>query len=117
MEVRGRDVIAGLPRKEVIRSEEVREALREPVDAIVATVKTTLERTEPELAADLVESGMVLVGGGTLLRGLDKVLHEATGLPVRRADDPITCVARGTGIFLANLSRMKKHLESIADEG
>jgi rod shape-determining protein MreB len=117
MEVRGRDVIAGLPRKEVIRSEEVREALREPVDAIVATVKTTLERTEPELAADLVENGMVLVGGGTLLRGLEKVLHEATGLPVRRADDPITCVARGTGIFLANLNRMKKYLESVADEG
>jgi len=117
MEVRGRDVIAGLPRKEVIRSEEIREALREPVDAIVAAVKTTLERTEPELAADLVDNGMVLVGGGVLLRGLDKVCQEATGLPVRRAEDPITCVARGTGLFLENLSRMKKYLESAEDVG
>ena len=115
MEVRGRDVIAGLPRKEVIRSEEIREALKEPVDAIVSAVKSTLEHTEPELAADLVDNGMVLVGGGVLLRGLDKVIQEATGLPVRRAEDPITCVARGTGLFLENLNRMKKYLESTED--
>jgi len=115
MEVRGRDVIAGLPRKEIIRSEEIREALKEPVDAIVSAVKTTLERTEPELAADLVDNGMVLVGGGVLLRGLDKVIQEATGLPVRRAEDPITCVARGTGLFLENIDRMKKYLESTED--
>ncbi len=117
MEVRGRDVIAGLPRKEVIRSEEIREAMREPADAIVTAVKTTLERTEPELAADLVDNGMVLAGGGVLLRGLDKVIQEATGLPVRLADDPITSVARGTGLFLEDLSRMKKYLESSEDVG
>jgi len=117
MEVRGRDVIAGLPRKEVIRSEEIREAVREPIGAIVAAVKTTLERTEPELAAALVDNGMVLVGGGVLLRGLDQVVQEATGLPVRRAEDPITSVAQGTGLFLENLSRMKKYLESSKDVG
>jgi len=117
MEVRGRDVIAGLPRKEVIRSEEIREAMREPVDAIVAAIKITLERTDPELAADLVDNGMVLAGGGVLLRGLDHVLQEATGLPVRRTEDPITCVARGTGLFLENLDRMKKYLESTEDVG
>jgi len=117
MEVRGRDVIAGLPRKEMIRSEEIRQALREPVDAIAAAVKSTLERTEPELAADLVDNGMVLAGGGVILRGLDKVLHEATGLPVRRAEEPMNCVALGTGLFLENLNvrRMKKYLESTED--
>ncbi len=117
MEVRGRDVIAGLPRKEVIRSEEIREAVREPIDAIVAAIKVTLERTDPELAADLVDNGMVLAGGGVLLRGLDQVLQEATGLPVRLTEDPITCVAQGTGLFLENLDRMKKYLESTEDVG
>jgi len=117
MEVRGRDVIAGLPRKEVIRSEEIREAVREPVNAIVAALRVTLEHTEPELAADLVENGMVLAGGGVLLRGLDQVIQESTGLPVRRAEDPITCVAQGTGLFLENLDRMKKYLESTEDVG
>ena len=117
MEVRGRDVIAGLPRKEVIRSEEIREAVREPIDAIVAAIKITLERTDPELAADLVDNGMVLAGGGVLLRGLDQVLQEATGLPVRLTEDPITCVAQGTGLFLENLDRMKKYLESTEDVG
>ena len=117
MEVRGRDVIAGLPRKEVIRSEEIREAVREPVNAIVAALRVPLEHTEPELAADLVENGMVLAGGGVLLRGLDQVIQESTGLPVRRAEDPITCVAQGTGLFLENLDRMKKYLESTEDVG
>ena len=117
MEVRGRDVIAGLPRKEVIRSEEIREAVREPVNAIVAALRVTLEHTDPELAADLVENGMVLAGGGVLLRGLDQVIQESTGLPVRRAEDPITCVAQGTGLFLENLDRMKKYLESTEDVG
>ncbi len=117
MEVRGRDVIAGLPRKEVIRSEEIREAVREPVNAIVAAIRVTLEHTDPELAADLVENGMVLAGGGVLLRGLDEVIQESTGLPVRRAEDPITCVALGTGLCLENLDRMKKYLESTEDVG
>jgi rod shape-determining protein MreB len=115
MEVSGRDLIAGLPRKAVITSEEIREALKEPVQAIVDTVKRTLERTEPELSADLVHNGVVMAGGGSLLRGLDTVLAQATGLKVRVAEDPLTCVARGTAVFLDNLDRWK--LDDAADEG
>src|SRR5690606_26579930 len=100
VEVRGRDMISGLPRKTVITSEEIREALQEPVSAILDTVTRTLEKAEPELAADLVENGIALAGGGALLRGMDVVLQNATGLDVRIAEDPLTCVARGTAIFL-----------------
>ena len=103
MEVRGRDMVSGLPRKMTISSEEVREALQDPITTIAETVTSTLERAEPELAADLVENGITLAGGGALLRGLDIVLSTATGLDVRIADDPLTCVARGTSIFLENL--------------
>ena len=116
MEVRGRDMISGLPRKTVISSEEVREALREPVGAIIDSIVRTLERIEPELAADLVDNGITLAGGGCLLRGLDRVIAQATGLEVRRADDPLTCVARGTAIYLENLDMWKDTLESDADE-
>ncbi len=112
MEIRGRDMISGLPRKTVVSSEEIREALREPVNAIIEAVMRTLERAEPELAADLVENGVVLAGGGALLRGLDKVLSKATGLGVRLADDPLTCVARGTCIFLENFEEWKDTLEN-----
>ncbi|MBX3317610.1 MAG: rod shape-determining protein [Phycisphaeraceae bacterium] len=112
MEVRGRDMISGLPRKTVITSDEVREALSEPVAAITEAVTRTLERAEPELAADLVENGIALAGGGALLRGLDKVLSKATGLGVRLADDPLTCVARGTCIFLENFEEWKDTLEN-----
>ncbi|MEE8141798.1 MAG: rod shape-determining protein, partial [Planctomycetota bacterium] len=87
MEVRGRDLIAGLPRSVTITSEEVREALREPVSTIVEGIKETLEKTDPELSADLVERGMVLCGGGVLLRGLEQLIREETGLPVRTAED------------------------------
>jgi rod shape-determining protein MreB len=87
----------GPARKTVITSEEIREALQEPVSAIIETVTSTLERAEPELAADLVENGIMLAGGGCLLRGLPIVLQKATGLDVRIADDPLTCVARGHG--------------------
>jgi rod shape-determining protein MreB and related proteins len=111
-EVRGRDLIAGLPRKTVVTSEEIREAMSEPVQTIVEAVKRTLERTQPELAADMVDSGMVLAGGGALLRGLDKVFIEQTGLPVRVAEDPLTCVARGTGICLDHLYEWRPTLES-----
>ena len=97
-------------------SEEVRDALREPINAIIDAVRMTLERTQPELSADLVENGMVLAGGGVLLRGLDKVLEKETGLPVRIADDPLTCVARGTGIYLENLDLFKPTMESEGDE-
>lgn len=115
MEVRGRDMVSGLPRKMVISSEEVREALQEPVSAIIETVIRTLERAEPELAADLIENGIVLAGGGALLRGIDVVLASATGIDVRIAEDPLTCVARGTAIFLENIEKLKDNLQSDLD--
>ncbi|MFB3892443.1 MAG: rod shape-determining protein [Phycisphaerae bacterium] len=116
MEVKGRDMISGLPRKTIISSEEIREALKEPVGAIIDAVTRTLEKAEPELAADLVDNGIVLAGGGSLLRGMDTVLSNATGLNVRIADDPLTCVARGTGIYLENLERFKDAMESDEDD-
>ena len=116
LEVRGRDMISGLPRKTVISSEEVREALKEPVGAIIDCVTSTLERTEPELAADLVDNGIVLAGGGAMLRGMDVVLSNATGLDVRVANDPMTCVARGTAVYLENLELWKDTMESDEDE-
>ncbi len=115
-EVRGRDLISGLPRKTVISSQEIREALSEPISAILDCATRTLERAEPELAADLVENGIWLAGGGALLRGLDKVMSQGTGLDVRLVDDPLSCVARGTAIYLENLSLWKGTMESDADE-
>ena len=116
MEVRGRDMISGLPRKTVITSNEIREALQEPVGAIIDAVTSTLEKAEPELAADLVENGICLAGGGSLLRGLPIVFQKATGLDVRIADDPLTCVARGTAIYLENIDEWKSTLESDLDQ-
>jgi len=115
MEVRGRDMISGLPRKTVVSSEEIREALKEPVGLIVEAVVRTLEKAEPELAADLVEDGIYLAGGGSLLRGLDTVLSQTTGLNVRTCEDPLTCVARGTSIFLEHLNEWKDTMESDED--
>lgn len=117
MEVRGRDMISGLPRKTTITTEEVREALQEPVSAICEACTRTLERAEPELSADLVDNGITLAGGGALLRGMDRVIRDATGLEVKIADDPLTCVARGTAIYLENLEIWKDTLESDLDAG
>ncbi|MFA0757381.1 MAG: hypothetical protein PVTTEEND_000008 [Candidatus Fervidibacter sp.] len=100
MEVRGRDLVTGLPKTVRITSEEIRNALSEPVGQIVARVKAVLEQTPPELAAEVVTRGIVLTGGGALLRGLDKLLQLETGVPVRLADDPISAVALGTGLAL-----------------
>jgi len=116
MEVRGRDMISGLPRKTVISSEEVREALKEPIGAIIDTVTRTLEKAEPELAADLVDNGILMAGGGALVRGMGTVLSNATGLECRLADDPLTCVARGTAIYLENLELWKDTMESDRDQ-
>jgi len=116
MEVRGRDMISGLPRKTVVTSEEIREALKEPIGQIIEVVTRTLEHAEPELAADLVENGIWLAGGGALLRGIDRVMTDVTGLDVRLVDDPITCVARGTAIYLEHLSQWKQSLESDEEE-
>jgi len=111
MEIAGRDTISGLPRKIVITSEEIREALREPIAAIIETVMRTLEKAEPELAADLIENGMHLCGGGSLLRGMDSILSNATGLEVIHVEDPISCVARGTSVYLENLEIWKDTLD------
>lgn len=115
LEVRGRDMISGMPRKIVIKSGEIREALQEPVQAITEAVTRTLERAEPELAADLVDNGITMAGGGSLLRGLPQVIEKATGLPTKLADDPLTCVARGTCIYLENLELWKDTLENNMD--
>ncbi len=103
IEVKGRDLVAGLPKTVTIRSEEVRDALTEQLNTIVDAVRTPLERCPPELAADLVDRGIVLAGGGALLRGLDKLLHEQTGLPIHIAEDPLSAVAEGTGKALQEL--------------
>ncbi len=116
MDVRGRDMISGLPRKQVITSTEICEALQEPVQAIIETVTRTLERTAPELAADLVDNGIILAGGGALLRNIDQVIAQATGLDVRVAEDPLTCVARGTSIYLEHLEEWKESMDNDLDD-
>ena len=114
MEVKGRDQVAGLPKTLQVSSEEVRGALKEPVAAIVEAVRVTLDRCLPELSADLVDRGMVLAGGGALLRGLDKHLAENTGLPVHVADDPLSAVAEGTGVVLHEINFLRKLSEARA---
>jgi len=111
MEVAGRDTISGMPRKIIITSEEIREALREPVAAIIETVASTLERAAPELAADLIDNGIHICGGGSLLRGMDVALANATGLKVQLVEDPLTAVARGTCIYLENLELWKDTMD------
>ncbi len=108
MEIKGRDLVAGVPKTLEIKSEEVREALSEPVNAVLESVKIALERTPPELAADIVDKGIVLVGGGSMLRNLDVLLRETTGLPVMLAEDPLTAVAMGTGRTLYDLALLKE---------
>ncbi|HEV3208919.1 MAG TPA: rod shape-determining protein [Chthoniobacterales bacterium] len=108
MEVKGRDLVAGLPKTLAITSQEVREALLEPIATIVESVRVTLERCPPELSADLVDRGLVLAGGGALLRGLDRLLQEETGLPVHIAEDPLSAVAEGTGRALSELKFLRQ---------
>jgi rod shape-determining protein MreB len=108
MEVRGRDLITGLPKFIRVSSEEIREALQYPLREIIEATKVTLERTPPELAADLIERGIVLCGGGSLLRGLDKLISEETGLACFVADDPLTAVALGTGKIIEEPLFLKK---------
>ena len=111
MEVKGRDLVAGLPKTLTITSEEIRDALQEPVSAIVDAVRNTLDRCPPEISADLVDRGLVMAGGGSLLRGLDRLIASQTGLPVTLAEDPLSAVAEGTGMVLNELnllSRLKR---------
>lgn len=108
MEIRGRDLVTGLPKTLALSSVEVRNALAEPVRAIVDAVKATLERTPPELAADVMDKGIVMTGGGSMLRGLDKLIGEETGMPVIIADDPLTCVVQGAGKTFDHLDLLKR---------
>lgn len=108
MEVRGRDLVTGLPKTVTVTSSEVREALEEPVHAILEAVKVTLEKTPPELAADIMDRGIVLAGGGSLLRSLDRLLVEETGMPVHIAEQPLTAVVMGTGIALEHFDLLQR---------
>ena len=108
MEVKGRDLVAGLPKTLTITSEEIREALEEPVRAIIEGIRVTLERCPPELSADLIDRGIVLAGGTSQLRGLDRLIAEQTGLPVHVAEDPLSAVAEGTGKVLSELNYLSR---------
>ncbi len=109
-EIRGRDLVSGLPRTIVVSAQEIREALEEPVTAIVDAVRTTLDRTPPELAGDVMDRGIVLTGGGALLQGLDRRLEHETRMPVRTAPDPLRCVAVGAGRCVEDFSNLQSLL-------
>ncbi len=112
MDIRGRDLVTGLPKTLTITAEEVQKALAEPVASIIEAVKVTLEKTPPELAADIMDRGIVMTGGGSLLRGLDKLLNQETGMPVHLAEEPLSCVALGTGKALESIDVLKRILVS-----
>lgn len=109
-EVRGRDLVTGLPKTVQITSEEIYKALSEPVSSIIEAIKATLEQTPPELAADIMDRGIVMAGGGSLLRGLDRLVSEQTGMPVHLADEPLLAVAYGAGRVLENIDVLRKVL-------
>jgi len=111
MEIAGRDTITGMPRKIVVTSEEIRQALQEPVAAIINAVTVTLEKAKPELAADLIDNGIHICGGGSMLRGMDTVLANATGLDVKIVDEPLNSVAKGTSIYIENLEMWKDTID------
>ena len=106
IEVRGRDLVSGLPKTFTLSSFEIRDALSESVSAIIDTVRFTLEKTPPELSSDIMENGIMMTGGGSLLHGLDKALEEETGITIKRAEDPLSCVAIGTGQVLEEMELM-----------
>jgi rod shape-determining protein MreB len=110
MEVRGRDLITGLPKNVTLSSSEINEALKEPINAIIDSIKFTLEKTPPELAADIMDKGIMLAGGGALLSGLDMLIREETGMPVTIAEDPLDCVAIGTGKVLEEIEALRSVL-------
>ncbi len=116
MEIRGRDLINGLPKAVIIKDAQVREAIGRTINQIIQSIKVTLESTPPELVSDIYENGILLAGGGALLRGLDKEIAQATRIPVRIVDDPLTCVVRGAGALLADPELLEKVLSPGADE-
>lgn len=111
MDVKGRDLVAGLPKTLEVNSDEIRDALQEPINAIVEAVRIALERTPPELSADIVDKGIVLAGGGALLKNLDILLREETGLPVLIADDPMSAVVLGSGKVLDEIELLHEVAE------
>jgi len=113
MEVRGRDQVAGMPRTITVRTNEIVEALTEPLEAVVGAVRTVLERTPPELASDIIDRGMIMTGGGSMLRHIDELMTQITGIPCYVADQPLQCVAVGTGIALDKLDLLR---DSLSDE-
>ena len=113
MEIKGRDLMNGVPKEIEVSERQIAEALSEPVAAIVEAVKVALENTAPELAADIVDKGIVMTGGGALLTSLDQVLRNATGLPVSVAEEPLACVAKGTGNALDNIDKLKSVLSTM----
>lgn len=112
MEARGRDIVNGLPKTVQVTSSEIQEALADPVAEIVKAVLETLEKTPPELSADLIDKGIAMTGGGAMLNGLDKRLTDATGMPTYVTDDPLTCVVRGTGVVVEHLENYRRVLVS-----
>jgi rod shape-determining protein MreB len=110
MEVRGRDQVSGLPRTVIIRSNEVTEAISDPLEAIIGAVRTVLEDTPPELASDIIDRGMVMSGGGSQLRNISQLLADVTGVPCYVADNPLNCVAIGTGVALEYIDLLKDSL-------
>lgn len=110
MEIKGRDLVAGVPKTMKVTSSQIREAMAEPIGSIIDATRQALEQTPPELASDILDRGIIMTGGGALIRGLDKRLRQETNLPVIVADDPLTCVARGTGKCLENLPLYSKVL-------
>jgi rod shape-determining protein MreB len=108
MDIRGRDMVSGLPLTITIHSKEVKEALWDPITSIVASAKSVLERTPPELSADIIDRGVILTGGGAMLHGLDQLLMDELRVPVMIAEDPMHCVVKGTGIMLDNLDKVVK---------
>jgi rod shape-determining protein MreB len=113
MEIKGRDLMNGVPKELIITERQIAESLQEPVSSIVEAVKVCLENTAPELAADIVDKGIVLTGGGAMLANMDTVLRQATGLPVSVAEDPLLCVALGTGHAVENIDRLRGVLSSM----
>jgi rod shape-determining protein MreB len=108
MEVKGRDLVSGIPKAITVTEDEIREALQETIGIILDTIKVTLENTPPELSADIVDKGIVMAGGGALLKGLDILIREHTGVPVIVPDDPLTAVVRGCGAMLDKLDLLKR---------
>ena len=106
MDIKGRNLLNGLPENITITSEEIREALSEPLSHVIEAIKVTLEKTPPELAADIIDQGIMLAGGGALLKGLDLLIHSETGMPVKVAERPLDCVADGTGKVLENIDKL-----------